>query len=243
MSVEEKTILVTGASRGIGAAIAARLAKQGARVFGTATSESGAQAIEETLQAIQADSHGLVLDVTDAAACETAIKACEGPDILINNAAITRDGLLLRLKDTDFEDVFQTNLLALARMSRLALKPMMKKRWGRIVNISSIVGSSGNPGQTNYAAAKAGVLGFSKSLAQEVASRNITVNVVAPGFIETDMTSSLPEDMRSDLLKKIPCGRLGAAEDIAAAVAYLCADDAAYMTGQTLHINGGLLMP
>ncbi len=238
-----RTALVTGASRGIGQAIADRLAALGAQVIGTATSESGAQAIATRLQAINPECQGRVLNVTDAEACKALIDDIGTPDILVNNAAITRDTLLLRMKDADFEDIIATNLVSVARMSRLVLKGMMKKRWGRIISISSVVGFSGNPGQTNYAAAKAGVVGFSKALAREVASRNITVNLVAPGFIDTDMTKNLPEDVKTGLLDQIPLGRLGAAEDVAAAVSYLASDEAGYVTGQTLHINGGMLMP
>ena len=242
-ALQGKTVLVTGASRGIGQAIADRLARQGACVVGTATSESGAQAIAQRLQAINPACSGHMLNVTDGEACKALIADVGSPDILINNAAITRDTLLLRMKDADFDDVIATNLSSVSRMSRLVLKGMMKKRWGRIISISSVVGFSGNPGQTNYAAAKAGVAGFSKALAREVASRNITVNLVAPGFIDTDMTKSLPDDVKTGLLDQIPLGRLGAADDVAAAVAFLASDDAAYMTGQTLHVNGGMLMP
>ena len=238
-----KTVLITGASRGIGAAIAAQFAGLGATVIGTATSEQGAESISQNLKALQSDSKGMVLDVCDADACQQLITSIEAPDILINNAAITRDTLLLRMKDADFDDVIATNLSAVARMSRLALKPMMKKRWGRIVSISSVVGVAGNPGQCNYAAAKAGVIGFSKALAQEVASRNITVNLVAPGFIDTDMTRVLPDEAKSALLQKIPLGRLGQAKEIASATVWLSSEQASYITGQTLHINGGMLMP
>ncbi|WP_083562462.1 3-oxoacyl-ACP reductase FabG [Oceanococcus atlanticus] len=242
-SLSGKTALVTGASRGIGQAIAERLAHQGAVVIGTATSDAGAKAIATHLQAINPACTGHALNVTDADACKALIDELGSPDILINNAAITRDTLLLRMKDADFDDVIATNLASVARMSRLVLKGMMKKRWGRIISISSVVGFSGNPGQTNYAAAKAGVVGFSKALAREVASRNITVNLVAPGFIDTDMTKSLPDDVKTGLLEQIPLGRLGAAADVAAAVSFLASDDAAYVTGQTLHVNGGMLMP
>ena len=238
-----KRALVTGASRGIGAAIADRLARQGAIVTGTATRESGAQAIAERLQQVQADSQGLALDITDAAACEAEIKALGPVDILVNNAAITRDTLMLRMKDADFEQVIATNLSAQARISRLVLKGMMKQRWGRIISITSVVGYSGNAGQANYAAAKAGLVGFSKSLAQEVAARGITVNLVAPGFIDTDMTRELPESVHDRLLQQIPLGRLGGPEEVASAVAFLAAEEAGYMTGQCLHVNGGMLMP
>ncbi len=238
-----KQALVTGASRGIGAAIAERLARQGAVVWGTATSAAGAAAITERLQAIHPECRGLALDVTDAEDCAAAVSQAGAVDILINNAAITRDTLLLRMKDADFEQVIATNLSAQARMSRLVLKAMMKKRWGRIISIGSVVGYSGNAGQTNYAAAKAGIAGFSRALAQEVASRGITVNVVAPGFIDTDMTRDLPEDVKQRLLGQIPLGRLGEAAEVASVVAFLASEEAGYMTGQSLHVNGGMLMP
>lgn len=238
-----RKVLVTGASRGIGWAIADALATAGADVIGTATSEEGASALQQRLIERHGKGQGMVLNVTDSENCTDLFKRIGGIDILINNAAITRDTLLLRMKDDDFDAVIQTNLVAQARITRLALKGMLKQRWGRIVSISSVVGFSGNAGQTNYAAAKAGVVGFSKALAQEVASRNITVNLVAPGFIDTDMTRDLPEDVKAQLLKQIPMGRLGSADDVAAAVRFLASEAAGYMTGQTIHVNGGMLMP
>ncbi len=239
--------LVTGASRGIGAAIADTLAARGATVFGTATSAQGAASIQERLQALQADSQGRALDVNDAEAIPTLLKditsAASAPVILVNNAGITRDQLLLRMQDEDWATVMDTNLRSVFRLSKACLRGMMKARQGRIINIASVVGATGNPGQTNYAAAKAGMIGFSKSMAREVASRNITVNVVAPGFIDTDMTQALNEDQRDALMRDIPLGRLGSAQDIAEAVAYLAAPAGAYLTGQTLHVNGGMFMP
>jgi 3-oxoacyl-[acyl-carrier protein] reductase len=241
-----KVALVTGASRGIGRAIALALAGAGARVIGTSTSKEGA----DTLGALFA-SHGFsgraaVLDVGNPASIDTLIGDLEAaeslPTILVNNAAITRDALLLRMKPDDWDQVINTNLTSVFRLSRACLKRMMKERHGRIVNITSVVGSMGNPGQANYAAAKAGLLGFGKSLAREVASRGITVNAVAPGFIDTDMTRALTDAQRSALQEQIPVGRLGSADDVAAAVLFLASPQAGYITGETLHVNGGMYM-
>ena len=232
--------LVTGATRGIGAAIAAELKAQGATVIGTATSQSGADKI--TAAGIQ----GVVLNVTDGAAVDALIdsivKEHGGLHILVNNAGITRDTLAMRMKDEEWDAVLDTNLKAVFRASRAAIRPMMKQRYGRIVNITSVVGASGNPGQANYAAAKAGVAGMTRALARELGSRNITVNCVAPGFIATDMTHSLPEAQKAALLATIPLGRLGSAEEIAHAVAYLASPGAGYVTGTELHVNGGMYM-
>ena len=237
--------LVTGASRGIGAAIAQMLAAHGARVIGTATSESGAQSIHERLS--PAGGAGRVLDVRDSDAVEALIDAIGkefGPvSILVNNAGITRDQLLMRMKDDDWNAILDTNLSSVYRTSKAVMRGMMKARKGRIVSIASVVGVTGNPGQANYAAAKAGIIAFSKSLAREIGSRGITVNVVAPGFIDTDMTRALPEEQRNALLGQIALGRLGAADDIAKAVAFLASPSAAYITGETLHVNGGMYMP
>ena len=237
--------LVTGASRGIGAAIADSLAAQGARVIGTATSEAGAQAISARLAAH--DGAGRVLDVNDAAAVE-ALLADIGKEfgtlsILVNNAGITRDNLLMRMKDEDWQAIIDTNLTSVYRTSKAVMRGMMKARHGRIVNIASVIGVTGNAGQANYAAAKAGIIGFSKSLAKEIGSRGVTVNVVAPGFIETDMTRDLPEDARQTMLGQIALGRLGAPQDVANAVLFLVSPAAAYVTGETLHVNGGMYMP
>ncbi|NLB14405.1 MAG: 3-oxoacyl-ACP reductase FabG [Gammaproteobacteria bacterium] len=237
--------LVTGASRGIGAAIADTLAAQGARVIGTATSEAGAQAISARLAAH--DGAGRVLDVNDAAAVE-ALLADIGKEfgtlsILVNNAGITRDNLLMRMKDEDWQAIIDTNLTSVYRTSKAVMRGMMKARHGRIVNIASVIGVTGNAGQANYAAAKAGIIGFSKSLAKEIGSRGVTVNVVAPGFIETDMTRDLPEDARQAMLGQIALGRLGAPQDVANAVLFLVSPAAAYVTGATLHVNGGMYMP
>ena len=238
--------LVTGASRGIGAAIARKLADQGATVVGTATSESGASGITQRLADVGGGGGGGVLDVTDAAACEALVKevASEfGPvGLLINNAGITRDNIFLRMKDDDVLEVLQANLVGAIRLSRLVLRGMMKARAGRIVNIGSVVGSTGNAGQVNYAASKAGLVGATRSLAAEIGSRNITVNAVAPGFIATDMTDVLDDATRQSLLGAIPLGRLGAPDDIAEAVAFLCGPGAGYITGTTLHVNGGMFM-
>ncbi len=242
-SLQGKTALVSGASRGIGAAIAQTLVARGAFVVGTATSESGAQKISDVLGA---NGRGLVLKVEDASSCEQVVNTIEtehgGLSILVNNAGITRDGLLMRMKDEDFFDVLNTNLGSVFRLSKLAIKGMMKRRSGRIISIASVIGSMGNPGQANYAAAKAGIVGFSKSLAKEIGSRGITVNVVAPGFIETDMTAALSAEARDTLSKQIALGRLGSTQDIAKAVAFLASDDASYITGETLHVNGGMHM-
>lgn len=235
-----QTALVTGASRGIGHAIARRLAAGGARVIGTATSAAGAEAIGQALQA--GGGQGRVLDVRDAAACEALLGEIGPVSILVNNAGVTRDTLLLRMKDEDWAEVIDTDLTAVFRLSRAVLRGMMKARYGRIVSIGSVVGQMGNPGQANYCAAKAGLVGFSKALAQEIGSRGITVNVVAPGFIETDMTRALGEDVRRGLLERVPAQRLGSADDIAAAVAFLASSEAGYITGETLHVNGGLHM-
>jgi len=245
MSLQGKVALVTGASRGIGAAIAEQLAAEGAVVIGTATSESGAAAINERLAA--QGGAGRVLNVTEDGAIEALIEAVEkefGPiAVLVNNAGITRDTLLMRMKDDDWDAIMDTNLKSVFKTSKAVLRSMMKARFGRIINIASVVGVTGNPGQTNYAAAKAGIIGFTKSMAREVGSRNITVNCVAPGFIDTDMTRALPEAQREALVQQIALGRLGEAKDIADAVVFLASDRANYVTGQTLHINGGMLMP
>jgi 3-oxoacyl-[acyl-carrier protein] reductase len=238
--LEGKVALVTGASRGIGRAIALELAKQGAKVVGTATSEQGAKAISE--QGLV----GKVLDVKNAEQSDALVSLIQQELgevlILVNNAGITRDNLALRMKDADWDDVVDTNMRAVFRLSRAVMRGMMKARWGRIINITSVVGASGNPGQANYAAAKAGVVGMTKSLAGELGSRNITVNCVAPGFIDTDMTRALSEEQRKALLDHIPLARLGAPEDIAAAVAYLASPQAGYVTGAVLHVNGGMYM-
>jgi len=238
--------LVTGATRGIGQAIALELGRQGAVVAGTATSEAGAQAIGAYLLAAGIKGAGFAMNVNDAAQVEATLAAvqtqCGDIAILINNAGITRDNLLLRMKDEEWDDIMSTNLKSVYRLSKLVLRPMMKARQGRIINITSVVGVMGNAGQTNYAAAKAGMIGFSKSLAREIGSRNITVNCVAPGFIDTDMTRDLDATQRAALIGQIPLARLGAVEDIAGAVAFLAGPAAAYITGATLHVNGGMLM-
>ena len=238
--------LVTGASRGIGRAIALELGRQGAAVIGTATTEAGAADIQKVLDVNQLSGWGAVLNVTDAASCDSVMGEIErkfGPvSILVNNAGITRDNLAMRMKDEEWDAVIETNLKAVFRLSKAVMRGMMKARHGRIINITSVVGSSGNPGQANYAAAKAGVAGMSRALARELGSRNITVNCVAPGFIDTDMTQALPEAQREALLGQIPLGRLGQADEIAAAVAYLASPRAGYVTGTTLHVNGGMYM-
>ncbi len=244
---ENQIALVTGASRGIGRAIAIELAKRGAVVIGTATSEAGAAAITEYLLAVRAGAgRGAVLNVNDAAESNALIdsigKEFGGLSILVNNAGITQDQLAMRMKDEDWDAVIATNLTAVGRMCRGVLRGMMKAKYGRIINITSVVGSAGNPGQINYAAAKAGVAGMSRALAREIGSRNITVNCVAPGFIDTDMTKALSEQQVSALLQQIPAGRFGMPEDIAAAVAFLASPEAGYVTGTTLHVNGGMYM-
>jgi len=235
--------LVTGASRGIGSAIAAALADAGATVVGTATSESGARAISE---ALGRRGRGVVLDIADDTSVEAALRDIQekegAPGILVNNAGITRDNLLMRMKTEEWNDVISTNLSGVYRLCKACLRGMMKAKKGRIINIASVIGVMGNAGQSNYAAAKAGIIGFSKSLAREIGSRNITVNVVAPGFIDTDMTRVLPQEQKAAMLSQVPLGRLGESEDIANAVVFLASPAAAYVTGETLHVNGGMLM-
>jgi 3-oxoacyl-[acyl-carrier protein] reductase len=239
--------LITGASRGIGHEIALALAKAGARVIGTSTSAEGASKLTAELASHGYNGRGAVLDVGNPASIDALMSeldaAGEMPTILVNNAAITRDTLLLRMKPEDWDQVIATNLTSVFRLSKACLRRMMKERHGRIINLTSIVGLTGNPGQANYSAAKAGLLGFTKSLAREVASRGITVNAVAPGFIDTDMTRALNEEQRAALLAQIPVGRLGSAADIAAAVAFLASSSGSYITGETLHVNGGMYMP
>lgn len=246
MTLKDQIALVTGASRGIGQAIALKLGTMGAQVAATATSEKGAEAIQANFDANKIDGAGLCLDVTDPASIDaamTAIKERFGtPSILVNNAGITRDNLLMRMKDNEWQDVIDTNLTSVFRLSKACLRGMMKARHGRIITIASVVGSTGNPGQTNYAAAKAGILGFTKSLAREAGSRGVTVNAVAPGFIDTDMTRELPQAQRETLIQQIPLGCLGEVADIANAVAFLASNQAGYITGETLHVNGGMHM-
>ncbi len=247
MTEKAKVALVTGASRGIGQAIALTLGKQGVFVVGTATTESGAEKISAAFKDAGIEGKGMVLNVSESDSIDglmAQIKDDFGntPDILINNAGITRDNLLMRMKDDEWDSILQTNLTSIYRLSKACLRHMMKARWGRIVNVGSVVGTTGNPGQTNYSAAKAGVIGFSKSLAKEVGSRGITVNVVAPGFIDTDMTQALEQEQREVLQTQIALGRLGSPQDIANAVVFLASDSAAYITGETLHVNGGMNM-
>jgi 3-oxoacyl-[acyl-carrier protein] reductase len=245
-NLDNQVALVTGASRGIGAAIAAELGKQGATVIGTATSAGGADNISAALKESGIKGIGLALDVNDAAQIDAVLKqiAADYGDvsILVNNAGITKDTLLMRMSDEDWDAVLNTNLKSVFRMSQAVLRPMMKARVGRIISISSVVGHMGNAGQVNYAAAKAGMSGFTKSLASEVGSRNITVNCVAPGFIETDMTAELPEAIKTKMLERVPLGRLGNVNEIAATVAFLASANAAYITGETIHVNGGMYM-
>ncbi len=244
--LQDEIALVTGASRGIGKAIADTLGAQGATVVGTATSEEGAAAISERLAAAGIKGRGIRLDVTEQRSVDEVIKTLSGefgaPSILVNNAGITRDNLLMRMKDEEWDDIINTNLTSVYRLSKACLRAMMKARKGRIINITSVVGATGNPGQTNYSAAKAGLIGFTKSLAREVGSRGITVNAVAPGFIDTDMTRELPEAQKAALLSNIPLGRLGSPDEIASAVAFLASETAGYITGETLHVNGGMYM-
>jgi len=245
-SLENEIALVTGASRGIGKSIALAMGQQGAVVVGTATSDKGAEAITAYLQEAGIKGKGLVLNVTDSASIDACLAEMEGefgmPSILVNNAGITRDNLLMRMKDEEWDDIINTNLSSIYRLSKAVLRSMMKARKGRIISITSVVGAMGNAGQTNYAAAKAGVMGFTKALAREAGSRGITVNAVAPGFIDTDMTKVLPEDQKVALLTQIPLGRLGQPEEIAAAVTFLASPGAAYISGTTLHVNGGMYM-
>ena len=243
MNLSGKIALVTGASRGIGKAIAEKLVACGATVIGTATTENGAEAISQYLGQ---NGKGLALNVTDEASIESVISTVKAEfgdiDILINNAGITRDNLLMRMKEDEWQDILDTNLTSVFRLSKALMRTMMKKRYGRIITIGSVVGAMGNAGQSNYAAAKAGLIGFSKSLAREVASRGITVNVVAPGFIATDMTAALTDEQKALTVAQVPVGRLGEPAEIASAVAFLASDEASYITGETLHVNGGMYM-
>jgi 3-oxoacyl-[acyl-carrier protein] reductase len=246
MSLEGKIALVTGASRGIGQAIAHKLAKNSAFVFGTATTEQGAESINAFFEKEKLNGKGIVLDVTNSEQIEQLMSTFtdndQSPSILVNNAGITSDNLLLRMDDDEWYKVIETNLNAIYKMSKAVLRPMFRARWGRIISVGSVVGASGNSGQVNYTAAKAGVVGFSKSLAQEMGSRGITVNVVAPGFIDTDMTTALPDMVKEEMLKRIPLRKLGQAEDVADAVAFLASNSAKYITGETIHVNGGMYM-
>ena len=246
MILDHEIALISGASRGIGRAIALALGRAGATVIGTATSASGADKISGYLEENKISGAGRMLNVTDPDSVEGVVESLAkdfaAPTILVNNAGITRDNLLMRMKDEEWADIIATNLTSVFRLSKACLRGMMKARKGRIISIASVVGATGNPGQANYAAAKAGIFGFTKSLAREVASRNITVNAVAPGFIDTDMTRALPEDQKNQLLQQIPLQRLGEADEIAAAVAFLASPAAGYITGQTLHVNGGMYM-
>ena len=247
MLLNERIALVTGASRGIGKAIADRVGSAGATVIGTATSESGAAAISERFDKAGITGVGMQLDVTQADQIESVISAISDKygavDVLINNAGITRDNLFMRMKEDEWDDIIETNLSSVYRLSKACIRPMVKARYGRIINIGSVVGSTGNPGQANYAAAKAGLIGFGKSLARELGSRGITVNTVAPGFIESDMTAELSEDQQKALLSNIALGRMGDADEVAQTVVFLASPMANYLTGQTLHVNGGMYMP
>jgi len=244
--LSDKICLVTGATRGIGRAIAAQLGAQGATVIGTATSDTGASAISKSLAGAGIEGEGMVLNVAEADSIDSVIKAITEKygtiSVLVNNAGITRDNLMMRMKEEEWDDIMTTNLKSVFRLSKSVLRGMMKARNGRIINITSVVGVSGNAGQANYSAAKAGVIGFSKSLAQEIASRGITVNAVAPGFINTDMTKALSEDQVSKMTQSIPAARLGEPEDIAASVVFLASDESSYVTGTTMHVNGGMYM-
>ncbi|MDG1495345.1 MAG: 3-oxoacyl-ACP reductase FabG [Porticoccaceae bacterium] len=246
MNLNEKVALVTGATRGIGAAIAEALGKAGATVVGTATSEAGAASISQRFAENNINGTGMVLNVTDAESVTGVIKSITeqfaAPTILVNNAGITKDNILMRMKDDEWMDVMDTNLTSVFRLAKGCVRPMTKARWGRIINISSVVGAMGNAGQSNYSASKAGVGGFTRALAKELGSRNITVNTVAPGFIDTDMTKDLPEASKESMLTQIPLARLGAPEEIAAVVCFLAGDAAGYITGETIHVNGGMYM-
>ncbi len=242
---KDKVVLVTGASRGIGKAIANKFAQQAAFVIGTATTESSANQISKDLTTDDNSGMGMVLNIADKASVEEfgeKLKEVSAPNILVNNAGITRDNLLMRMKDDEWEDVINTNLTGMYRVTKLCMRAMMKQRYGRIINISSVVGLSGNPGQSNYSASKAGIIGFTRSLAKEVGSRGITINAVAPGFIETDMTDELSSDVRDSILNQIALCRLGQPEEIANVVDFLASDEAAYITGQTISVNGGMYM-
>lgn len=246
MSLESEIALVTGASRGIGLAIALELGRQGATVVGTATSSDGAEKISNALRENGIKGEGMALNVTDPASIEALLASMQkspgAPTILVNNAGITRDNLLMRMKDEDWDAIMETNLKSVYRMSKACIRAMTKARKGRIINIASVVGSIGNAGQVNYAAAKAGVMGFTRALAREIGGRHVTVNAVAPGFIDTDMTRALPDEQKVLLLQQIPLGRLGLPEEIAAAVGFLASSQAAYITGTTIHVNGGMFM-
>ena len=246
MSLNEKVALVTGATRGIGAAIAQALGEAGATVIGTATTEAGAEKISQRFKELNIAGKGMVLDVASIESINTVIDSATSefgaPTILVNNAGINKDNILMRMKEEEWLDVIETNLTAVFRLAKACVRPMTKARWGRIINISSVVGAMGNAGQSNYSASKAGVGGFARALAKELGSRNITVNTVAPGFIDTDMTKDLPEANKESMLTQIPLGRLGAPEEIASVVSFLASDAAGYITGETIHVNGGMYM-